>query len=411
MIHMPQIEEVRKKIQVISAPQALDLEEYLSQCAMPLFDTEVCAFIDDFSSTVLRWPDIRNYPEVMALGFWMRRSNISRLQLEFESVYRRSTMTGRGIVFHIAPTNVDTMFVYSLFIALLAGNINVVRISDKDHEAMGVLLEILNSALSRHEDVARRLLIVRYGHDDDITGFFSSACNVRVIWGGNATVRKIRSIPLAADASELTFSGKFSLAVIDCEAWSREGNKYDVAKAFCNDVFTFNQQGCASPKLVYWRGCDAEKQDDFWTWVAKAVMEMPFQLDGAEAMARFSACCAMAIEAEGDIERLISSDKRSFVRMKVNHLSDVRRDLNLGNGLFYEYESEGMEDLLNWCSRGDQTITSYGIASRDWRDLLTSQTPRGICRIVRFGKALDFTPIWDGYDVIRSLCREIVIDL
>lgn len=411
MIHMQQIEKIKKGIQVISSPEDIDLEAFLSQRAMRPFDEAVCSFIDDFSNTILRWPNIRRFPEVMALGFWMRRSNIRRLQSDFEASYQQKTLIGKGIVFHIAPANVDTMFVYSLFIALLAGNINVVRISDKHHEGLEVLIEILNVVLRKHSDVARRLLIVRYGHDDSITAFFSTVCNMRVIWGGNVTVQKIRTIPLAPDASELVFSGKFSLAVIDSAAWNLEDNKAEVAKSFCNDAFTFNQQGCASPKLIYWRGGASSAQADFWQWIDKTLKELPFQLDGAEAMDRFSACCAMAIEAEGEMERIFSSDKCSFVRMKVKNLSDVRRDLNLGNGIFYEYESKDLADLLNWCSDEDQTIASYGVAKSEWANLLQTQMPRGICRIVRFGKALEFSPIWDGYDVIRQMCRELVIDL
>lgn len=164
------------------------------------FAEEGLALVADFSAEVLADPAARRWPEMAALGFWMRRANIARIQAAFEAACGGRLLVGRGLAFHIAPSNVDTMFIYSLFVSLLAGNTNIVRVSPKLRQELASALELLARVLQRHTGAARRLLVVRYGHDDKVTAFFSGLCNVRVIWGGDETVRRIRAIPLPPHA-------------------------------------------------------------------------------------------------------------------------------------------------------------------------------------------------------------------
>ena len=41
---------------------------------------------------------------------------------------------GRGLIFHITPTNVPTNFFYSFIFSLLSGNSNIVKLPTKDFE-------------------------------------------------------------------------------------------------------------------------------------------------------------------------------------------------------------------------------------------------------------------------------------
>ncbi|MFC6804089.1 acyl-CoA reductase [Deinococcus caeni] len=38
----------------------------------------------------------------------------------------------RGLVFHVPPANVDTIFIYSWLMSVLAGNRNVIRLSSRE---------------------------------------------------------------------------------------------------------------------------------------------------------------------------------------------------------------------------------------------------------------------------------------
>ena len=52
-----------------------------------------------------------------------------------------------GKTFHIAPSNVDTIFVYSWLISMLMGNINVIRISSRISEQIDCLIGLIDNTL------------------------------------------------------------------------------------------------------------------------------------------------------------------------------------------------------------------------------------------------------------------------
>ena len=66
-------------------------------------------------------------------------------------------------------------------------------------------------SILQHESFAvvrARSLVVRYGHDAEVNALFSSCCDLRVVWGGDESVRQIRQAPLPATACEMAFANK-----------------------------------------------------------------------------------------------------------------------------------------------------------------------------------------------------------
>ena len=60
----------------------------------------------------------------------------------------------------------------------------------------------------------------------DINDYLSSMCDLRVIWGGDETIRNLRMSPLPARATEIVFADRYSLAVIDAR-WKRISVSYE----------------------------------------------------------------------------------------------------------------------------------------------------------------------------------------
>ena len=91
------------------------------QSARPLapFDGGVMAFLSDLGAALIADREARAYPDVVAFGFFCRRANLEALAREYEGAV--SDRLGRGISFHIAPSNVPVNFAYSLAAGLLAG--------------------------------------------------------------------------------------------------------------------------------------------------------------------------------------------------------------------------------------------------------------------------------------------------
>jgi len=220
------------------------------------FAPEIVDFVEAISSRILTDRGLDRFPELKAMAFWMRMVNILKLKEAFAASIGDRIRLARGLVFHIAPSNVDTIFIYSWFLSMLAGNSNIVRISSESSEQLEQLIGLVNdlSSESRFTEIRNRYLIIQYDHNDDITGHLSSLCDVRVIWGGDETIRRIRSILLRPTAIELVFADKFSFALIDAEAFLNSDEQNVVTDGFRRDAYTFDQNACSSPRLDVWLG-------------------------------------------------------------------------------------------------------------------------------------------------------------
>jgi acyl-CoA reductase-like NAD-dependent aldehyde dehydrogenase len=151
-------------------------------------------------------------PDVRALAFWMRKPHLVDLKRQFEAANTPgSVRLPRGIVFHMPPANVDTIFMYSWLLSALCGNRNIVRLPRMRNGAVTLLCETLSEQLATRElgDLIPAVAVVGYGHESEITSAISAHADVRVVWGGDATVARIREIALPPRALELTFADRY----------------------------------------------------------------------------------------------------------------------------------------------------------------------------------------------------------
>lgn len=394
--------------------EAAPTPEQLAQTA-PLspFAAEAINFVDALSSTLMRAPSSRDFPELVALGFWMRRANLERMRRALEQRRGDALLVPRGVAFHIAPSNVDTIFVYSWFLSLLSGNCNIVRLSSKPSAQAGLLVEAIAGLLRQpaHAAIAARTLLLRYQADDRITARLSQACDVRVIWGGDATVRAVRAVALAPTATEVAFSNKYSLALLHAERWlaNSETEKNALATAFYNDAYWFDQMACSSPRSVLWLGSEAQARAaaaDFWPRLEAVIAAKHARMADIDYVNKLLAQDGLAIEHGGLQQRGASNDlARTWLAQPALHVQH-----HCGAGLFFESALDSLEALRPLLKRTVQTVSYTGISREEWRAFIAAAPPAGIDRLVPFGQALDFAPVWDGFDLLRVFMREINLD-
>ena len=90
-----------------------------SKFAVRPFDDATMGLCAALSGRLLR---LRDHPEAVALGFWMRPAALTGMRARFEaSIPHNQIAVPRGLAFHVTPANVDTMFVYSWVLSLLMG--------------------------------------------------------------------------------------------------------------------------------------------------------------------------------------------------------------------------------------------------------------------------------------------------
>jgi len=369
-------------------------------------------FVNDISKSILKNIFFKQYPELMALAFWMRKSHIKELKNYFFEQKKDKILFGRGIVFHIAPSNVDTIFVYSWFLSLLVGNSNILRVSDRNNIQTELLLEVITKILhnKKYAILQNRVAIIRYGHVDDITEKLSNMADVRVIWGGDNTIKQIRNIPIKPTAIELTFADKFSFAIIKSKKLIEDEKLELLIEKFYNDAFWFGQMACSSIRLIVWVGDKSNNQkakEIFWNRLNSYLLEkQPKEIFSSDVINKFVAQCSMAIEKN----IIIKSNNNPYInRVKIENLKDISTKLHCGAGLFYELEQDKFESIFPHITKKYQTIAQYGFSKDELKVMINSSMPEGIDRVVPIGKSLDFSYIWDGYDLFRSFCREIEI--
>ncbi|AXH98452.1 acyl-CoA reductase [Sporosarcina sp. PTS2304] len=369
------------------------------------FDEVVLSFMQVLSKRFVR---MNQMPEIVALGFWLRKANIQKLRESFGDSGR--VVKARGTVFHIAPSNVDTIFVYSWMLSLLAGNRNVIRVSSKEQTGMSVLLRTIVEELEdpQFTSIAKGTIICTYGHEENMTAVISEICHTRVIWGGDETIRAIRQIPLAPLANELTFPDRFSLALVSSEAvFALTEVELDrLTDRFYNDVFWFDQMACSSPRLVIWTGsCHDLAKDRFWSAFKKKIEAKDYELAAATQVMKLTTTLQMATDDSVSTVRPTTY----YSRVQVEEMPSRARERHCGGGLFYEYDAIDVLEAATCLVDKDQTVSYFGFTKEELEQFLHAITTRGVDRIVPVGQALDFSGVWDGQNFLTSFTREVVM--
>src|SRR5258706_15355702 len=155
--------------------------------------------------------------------------------------------------------------------------------------------------------------MIAYGHDDSITEPLSAACDMRVIWGGDAAVAMIRRHLLPPLARELTFPDRSSFAAISVASWQAADATARLAAVggFATDVYWFDQAACSSPRVLGLVG-DAvavgRARVEFSELLAAVLLERGWQVDAAMAVEKHVSSYGLAAAGTADGARFKGND-------------------------------------------------------------------------------------------------------
>ena len=373
---------------------------------MPVFSDEVCDFLNELSSVILKSPVSRQYPDLSAVAFWCRRANIDKKKSIIDDCHAR---LGRGLCFHIAPSNIPINFAFSFFFSLLAGNANIVRVPSKNFEQVTVLIQIMKDLLEKYSDIKEQTAFVKYGRDNEITEHFSEMADVRMIWGGDRTIESIRSLKTKPRCVDITFADRYSICMIDAkEILLLDKVKLErLSENFYNDTFLMDQNACSSPQMIYWINDNKQGRMSFWNEVEKTAKKK-YQLQDAVCVDKYTRFCEDSID-NGEVINNISFKDNYLYRCEICDLIPNIDALRGKCGYFYEYPLKDFNDLFKIINAKYQTVTYFGIDPQKLLETLIEKKIVGIDRIVPIGKAMDIDAIWDGHNLIAELSRIIVV--
>lgn len=409
--------------------------------ALEPFAADMIDMLNEVSHILMADHEAKQYPDVITYAFWIRKSSSIKLKERF---YKKdeSIHLGRGVAFHIAPSNVPVNYAYSLAVGLLTGNANVVRVPSRDFRQVEIINRAFQAALiqEKYGKLAPYVCLVRYERKKEVNDLFSSIADTRIIWGGDDTIAEIRKSSLPPRASEVTFADRFSLAVIDGQSYlgMDDKDKAQIAEGFYNDTYLTDQNACTSPRLVVWLGNSAgglnEAKKEFWERLHK-IVEKKYQFQPIQGINKLtSAClaavayaaypmdsCEMSLKPDLLVSSMSENQKGSgvkvephadnvLVRVKIPQIIDGLMDLKNNSGYFFEYDCRDIMELKRLCDdKHCQTIAYIG--NKEMLKPLLIAGIHGIDRIVPIGATMDFDLIWDGYNLYESLTRKIIYKL
>jgi hypothetical protein len=398
-------------------PRLVDLEAELDRVgaapALAPFDERAIAACDAIARRLFADPRSRAHPELIVVASWLRRASTLRLAAECTRQRPQGVLRApRGIAFHVPPATVDVMAIYSLGLSLLAGNRNVVRLSSRSGPAAGILCAAIEEALRAPApaEVRAGTAILTWGHEPELAARCSAACDVRLLWGGDAAVRSLQAYPIGVHARDLAFFDRFSLAAVRAEAWlaASETTRDEQARRFSDDMAWFHQQACSSPRLIVWCGTPEAARaaaQDFFGRLAAALCAR----DHALPLGAVSA--TMAWVAGTAIDRPVRAVRRwsnELTVVELETLAGLDR-AHPGGGVLLEAHLPELTALASHVGRRDQTLTTFGFTPAELEAFVAAAAGRGVDRIVGFGRALAFDVHWDGMDLLAELTREVVI--
>ena len=82
--------------------------------------------------------------------------------------------------------------------------------------------------------------ILRYSNNDKITEEISNISDVRLIWGGDQTVKNLKKIPTPSRCIDITFPDRYSFSIININKlqYLNSSDFKNVIKKFYTDNYT-----------------------------------------------------------------------------------------------------------------------------------------------------------------------------
>jgi len=317
-----------------------------------------------------------------------------------------------GLLFHITPSNIPTNFAYSLIFGLVSGNSNIVKVPSKKFDEVEIICKSINHILKKkiYFKIKNMVTIVRYNKDDnELTKKYSAICDARLIWGGNNTITAIKKFETKPKNIDIPFADRYSISLINSEKFLKlsEHKVKNLVKNFYNDTYAADQNACSSPHLILWKGkLNIKAKKKFWLYLndlVKAKYDPPL----ISTIDNYSRLASDVIKNK-NIYSFKSFNKSLYIvtlkKLYPNFLPEKTKW-----GFFYECNIDNLNNIDYVVNRSLQTMTYFGFSKKFLHAFFKKNNFYGIDRIVPFGQALNINLIWDGYDLIKILSREIEI--
>jgi len=374
-----------------------------------IFQEVIIEFLNDLSKKILNHKESKSYPDLINFAFFIRRGNILREKSNY-SLAELTSRRGIGTALLVAPSNVPMNFAFSLITTLLAGNNNIVRISQKNFDQVSLFIRLLNEYKNEGKflDVLQRIKILNYPRESNLTFELSKNVDIRLIWGGNETVEFFKSIRTPVRCTDLYFPNRYSCCIFNVNNMVKYTTEelQSVFKNFYNDTYLSDQNACTSPKSVFWHG-DVELTKNFsrffWSEFSKYIRSF-YRITDHQVLEKFYNCSAVAVNHLDQFKETKYCENLTVMSSESSIPKNL--DNNICNsGLFLEFYIQDFLTISDSSNRTFQTLIHKGFSIEELNSMHELFRGKGYDRFVPLGKSQDFSFRWDGIDLIRHQSR------
>lgn len=380
-------------------------ENIITSPLQPFSDLAL-SFLSELSSKLLTDRKARQYPDVISFAFWCRRASLNQKR---EQLRLHPYSIGRGLAFHVAPSNVPVNFAFSFAFGLLSGNSNLVRVPGIKHDQTRMILKNLNILFhdSKYRELENRNTFVYFERNEKINRTLSLQSDCRLIWGGDQTVSYFKSLPTKARNVDLCFADRYSITLLGSKKILslNHSELQELCTNFYNDNFLFHQFACSSSHLINWQGSMEDiciAREKFWSEM-NVLANVRGNMSDTEHIDRFARAGNLAFQEENFI--LSSNKSDAIYRFDLDKHEANFESYRIGYGTFSEIKNISYRTLAYNVTSRYQTVTYFGVDPSELAKNLINEGVKGVDRIVPVGSALNIDLIWDGYDIIRTLSR------
>lgn len=371
------------------------------------FDPISLAVLGDLSNRLLRARLAAQAPQLVALGFWLRPSQLSSAAERFSArLPDRTRAKARGIALHLPPQNVDTLFVYSWALSLLAGNVNVTRLPSEMTDVLSWLMSTIAEVLDTH-GLSKTQLFCCYPHASEMTARISERADLRMIWGGDEKIAAVSKLAVRPDGISLGFSDRKSFSVISARSYAAmdEAARDAAAGRLYNDIFWFDQLGCGSPRAIFWLGVPGNDSADLYRRLDAIALKKAYVVETGTALAKFSYMNEFLASAQAN-KGTRFSNRLSVLESQID---PALLDNTQGAGMLHDIVVADVSQISPLLNRHTQTVTHLGLSDQELSALVDVMARHGGYRLVPIGEALSFSSVWDGVDLLSHMVRQISV--
>lgn len=384
---------------------------------------DIIGILSTFGSNLLKRdnPLHRKYPGqgVPYIASWCTEKNLTQLLnhafqdlnhidhflAQPHSDYREYRALPKGLVVHWMAGNVPTLGFLSLIQGILTKNSNLIKAPSASNELLSELLtQISNTTVEGSSITGKELMdtvaVIRYERSQKaLAEKISKEADVRLFWGSDESVSVLKSLKSKMSVTDLTFSNKVSIMMVDEDCLKNETE--NIVRKIALDMSVFEQKACASPHTIFIETEDQEQINRFAIALKDALQKILRTLP-KEVPTQQETSAILNLRAKYDMfHEAWYSDGLEF-----SILNDNEKKVGpaIGNRTIF---LRGVNNLVEVSEYLPDNIQSVGIKSsgEKFDQVTMALANAGVQRFSEIGSMTQFEMPWDGYIISQKLVR------